>query len=713
MTESKLGLLSIKFNSDYATTMEARAFPGEAVRSLTPAEPWHATKFSIQGSGPDGATLSVESDEGGAVAKIVPGSWSITVHAYTASDKETGSGSCDVVLKPSQTSQATIQILPLAGTGNLTLTLEKNMAVPAGSLLNGELTHLGLPGRPEEGIAEAIAINISADQPSVLFENIPAGHYSLVLSLKDDAGTIVGGVAETMLVMKDFLTTGTCRFVMGTPELDLVTEIVPTEPLDTPLMSVSHWVPEGAPLQPLAIPSINAPDTITQNFWYLNGENLGPSATMVSNYGFLPENTMAAPLSATPYGVSLGRLDYVEQSNSGLSGSSYVLLEAHDGPMAAPVPWRASYDYTSALGPSLLGSSYPRNIGTQARESVRAVAASQAGLIVVAGMDEASAIHVFATGYGAEVRLPDTDTVNLSIDTSWVRMWRDEIIVDGSSRSADRLAISADGRFIAAANSSSNWIYFYALDAEGGISGRFSYKAELSDLEFSNIRDIDFSLDGTRLYALSNGRDGVFGFDVGASGIVRRDKVIFDETGTLNLNMQELLVTSSGAIVTSAKDTSTLYVLNDSGSLLLSDTITYEEGVSGGEHPSSLALRNTGDSFYTLCDSSKLVVFSRPDALSDYQIAGELILDAYMTGATLISSGSSPIGSNEMLCIFGGIKLGFIIPNADLTSYMKYFVTPDSGNEAGISTGEDLVYLDGAFILAGGSSGIASVFGRD
>jgi hypothetical protein len=712
-TQAKLGVLSLRFGSEYAAAMEARALADTGGRSLTPGEPWQAARFAVQGSGPDGNTISLESAESGATAKVVPGTWNIVVNAYTASGKETGSGSCSLILKPSQTTQATIQILPLAGTGNISLGLERNMAVPAGSTLSGTLTHLGLPGRPEEGIAAARAVSIPADQPGIVFENVPAGHYSLVMSLKDDAGMVVGGVAETLFVMKGFLTSGTCRFVMGTPELDLATEIMPAGPLDSPIMSVSHRVPEMAPFLPLALTSIKAPDSATLTAWYLNGESLGASSSLVNNYGFLPSNTVVAPISSTSYGVSLARLDYVEQSASGRSGSASVLLEMHDGPMMAPVSWRASYDYIAAMGPSLLGSAYPRDAGAQAQASVRAVAASQAGIVVVSGLDEDGAIHAFAAGYGAEMRLSDSSLVTLPIDLSWMRMWRDEIVIDGSSKSADRLAVTTDGRFIAAANSASNWLRLYALDASGGIAGTFNYKAEVGDLEFSDIRALGFSGDGTRLYALSNGRDGVFGFDVSASGIVRRDKVMFDAEGSQTLTMRDLVVTSSGAIVASAEATSTLYVLTDSGGLALSDTIVYQTGGPGGAKPASLACRGSGDSFYALCDSSKIVVYGRPDPQSAYQAAGEFLLDANMSGADYIAAGKSPILSDEMVCVLGGLKLGFIIPNPALTGFSKYTVTPDAGNEAGISTGVDLAYLNGAFILAGGTSGIVSVFGRD
>ena len=314
------GTLSLRFESSLVSDVTAKTGEESTFRSLTPNEPWQAARFAIQGSGPDGATLTLESDAAGATARIVPGTWNIAVRAYSASGKETGSGLASLILRPSQTTQSTIQILPLPGTGNLSLTLEKNMALPAGSTLSGTLTHLGLPGQPEEPISPPLTIGISADQPSMLLENIAAGHYSLALRLKDDTATTIGGVVETIFVMKGFITAGTCRFVLGSPELDLAAEILPIGPLNSPLMSVSHLIPDGGIIYPLAVTSLSGTDTAVASEWYLNGEALGASSPVTGNRGFLPEATRAGPISCMPFGISLARMDYIEQGASGRSG---------------------------------------------------------------------------------------------------------------------------------------------------------------------------------------------------------------------------------------------------------------------------------------------------------------------------------------------------------------------------------------------------------
>ncbi len=261
--DNRLGTLAAKLKIDTTLSSSKSAMhSGEAGqktadRVIRPSEIWAPVRFVISGIGPGGADFSVDGSEAGIETKLVPGAWAITVQAFSADGKEVAGGTAQCMLQPGRTTAVTITLYPIEGTGDISLTIAKSFELPAGARITGSLVHKGLPGHPAPSAPTILPVDIPAEQTSLSFAGIPAGHYALVLTLVASDGVTSGGCAQTIMVMAGFQTTGSCTIEMGMPMNYFTTELYPNSQLPPPLMSVGHVFPDSRKAIPIAIPPIN------------------------------------------------------------------------------------------------------------------------------------------------------------------------------------------------------------------------------------------------------------------------------------------------------------------------------------------------------------------------------------------------------------------------------------------------------------------------
>jgi WD40 repeat protein len=460
---------------------------------------------------------------------------------------------------------------------------------------------------------------------------------------------------------------------------------------------------------PLAIP-LFVPDAgeEVERIWHVNGVEAGQAVRLTGNRGLLPEGTYAFPQGVPLSPLSLVRADIVEESRSTFrAGSANVTLSAGEAADCGAFGWRADYDFSAALSPSLHHDTAANNGGTGIAYSAKAIAAGPSGLIAVSGLDGEGALHVFAAAYGAELdpALAGPGKV-LSIDASWIRLWRDRIKIGGSYKTADRLAVSNDGRFIASASSSSDWIHLCSLDSNGALLATFATTA------VGDIRALCFSPDGGRLYAAANSTKTIYAFNVGETGISPAWSTPLTN-GTESLSFQDMAVTGSGSIIVTAKDASRIYILSYDGSFNAEKTI---QGASGGTdpyHPGALAISGQGDAFYVLCDERKIIRFSRADSLSTYAPDSSFILPAEAEGSCFIAAGTRSGETSEIVAAAGGANIEFFEIGVDGNLLNVYPLRSAPGVPAGTQMSDMLCFARGAYLLSGGTSGIVSVFGAD
>ena len=713
---SRMGTLALNLQCDpIFASSRAIANGGAKPASIAPSEDWSPSRFMISGTGPGGAELSLDSSDTAIERKLAPGEWTIAIRAFSAGDKEVASGSSICLLQPGRTTSAKIVLFPVEGSGDLSLAIEKNLEVPAGGRIAGSLSYKGLPGKPAPQGSTALPIDIPAEQATLAFESLAAGHYSINLKLSSSDGIVSGGCVETILVVAGFMTSGSCTIEMGMPVVDLSAVLYPASALPAPIVSVEHSFSENVQPLPLAISRYQpeAGETMLRR-WYSNGEESGPGVEIVGNSGLLPAGTFAYPRATGPSPVSVLRADFVEESQQSFrSGSASVTLDAGRACEDSGFSWRASYNYAAAMGPSLGETTGAFTNGTGSASAVKAVATSPSGLIAISGFDEEGALHAFAAGYGAELDpIASPGAACLSIDASWIRLWRNKMRVNNDYKNADRLAVSNDGRIVAASNSVSNWIWLARLDEGGLFLETFvAMPGNGAPADMDSIRGLCFSADGGKLYAAANANKSIYTFVVDGSGLHFTASCGLNPPTTSPM-LQDIEVTRSGSIVVSVKEASSIYVLDEGSELLLTSTIA-GDSACGPYHPTSIAVSEEGDAFYVLCDEDEILCFSRTDPSSPYTQSSSFSLPYGVDGAKCIAAGPSPEGGGEILAVAGGDSLAFFDMAADRMPLNTAVFSASSCAQACIADANTLGYTRGAFILGGGTSGVISVFGRD
>lgn len=723
LQQGSTGTLSLRFSVHEsivktAGTAESRDIAG--ARTFMPAESAIPSRYMVTGTGPGMSVLSLEVEAGMARAMLIPGDWNLIVTGYSAEGKEVGTGNCTVTIRPGQVTNNEVTVFPIEGTGDLSITIMKNFQLPAGFTYTGKVVYKGLPGRPDAPAQADQVFDIPAEESSRFFGGIRSGYYTISISLKQADGTIVGGCVETAFVMAGTTTSGTCQVIMGAPELNLEPVLFPSEPLEAPLMSADLMISTEAEPIPLAVPPEGSQAGVQASTrWYANGTDQGEGYDLANACGFIPQGTVVYPFTGIGNGVRFFRADCIALDEAtGRSSNGIGWIDIRDGPTGGgALVWKATYDYMAIMGSSLTGPNTGNDTGTCEAYPVKALASSGSGLLAISGLDGEAAIHLFAVAYGAEAVSPDgSDRRILPAETPWMRLWRDRIQVGGDYKTADRLAISDDGSYIAAASSASGWLKIYALGPDGGISDSWEFTESGLGLtgHFSYLKALSFSPDSQTLYVLSSSTEGVHRFDLSSGEPVYVSSQLVPRDGAQTLSFQDMTVMPSGTVVVSSKDLSKLYFFDYTDGVWTYTTI---EGSTGGltpYHPAKLVKSARGDSFYVLCNGTSIARFSRTSATEPYARAGSFTLDAALSGSSLMTGGvsiSQGAGLSESLCVGAPGKLGCVV-FTDGVPGATYSLLPDPGDRAGIATAACIEFAKGVLVLGSfyGTYGTVSVF---
>ena len=419
--------------------------------------------------------------------------------------------------------------------------------------------------------------------------------------------------------------------------------------------------------------------------------------------------------AADPPQVSLLRADLVEEGAVSLrAGSASTALFTAEAPGDAEVGWRAGYACGAATGESIYGAG-AYGAGKAVSYMARAVAASPSGLVAVSGLDEEGAIHAFAAGYGAPLQAASpSGALVLPLDASWIRLWRDRIKDGSEYKSPDKLAISPDGRFIAAASTSSSWIALYGLGERGSWNPLAMVKASSSGMEgFGYVKGLCFSPDSTRLYAASNGNGTVYSFTVGpgvfslAAAFKLWERAVAGES----YDLQDLAVTASGAILVTSSARSRLSILADNDDQI---TAVLYQGAAGGiepYQPSALAIAPDGDAFYALCGGNRVLRYDRGEG--GYALTSTLALGPEAKDAKYLAAGAGWAGSRPMIAVAGGAAMAIYEPRPAPGCCIAHICAPDAGDTMGIASPSGLCFARGAFFLSSEAAKCVSVFGGE
>jgi hypothetical protein len=170
-------------------------------KSIVPPLDMEVASYDLSGNGPRMAAF-VQIGATGPTAEentLAVGAWTITVDAFNSNHEPIGAGSADVTIEAGVTTQASVQVSPLAGTGILTIAISWPSGTIAVPVVSGTLTSVG-------GTDQAISFTMGTDSASYSSGALNGGYYSLILQLSD--GTVVEwGSFEAVRILKGQTTT--------------------------------------------------------------------------------------------------------------------------------------------------------------------------------------------------------------------------------------------------------------------------------------------------------------------------------------------------------------------------------------------------------------------------------------------------------------------------------------------------------------------------
>jgi formylglycine-generating enzyme required for sulfatase activity len=250
------GALILNINSDDIAT-----------KTLVPDVTMSIVTYDISGSGPDGATFS---DTGIADPTYIQndlliGAWTVTVDGRNGDGTKIASATEAFSITGEQTTTVPITIIPLTGTGILTI----NMSWPADEITAPDIV---ATLAPNGGSSSPIEIIVSGDTASFSDATLAAGYYTLTIQLKDGS-TVVWGLAEAVRILAGETTIATLDLTLddinpllvGDLQLNITEDL--QNPIGITLTGGQTTLFVGADMTVTANPTI-APDSYQ---WYLNG----------------------------------------------------------------------------------------------------------------------------------------------------------------------------------------------------------------------------------------------------------------------------------------------------------------------------------------------------------------------------------------------------------------------------------------------------------
>jgi hypothetical protein len=620
-------------------------------KTLAPLESWETVRYSISAIGPGGAVFAKETTRTSLSANLAPGTWEITVKALSATAKPVAIARGNVLLEASRNSSLDLKLLPMEGNGSFALGLSASLSPPSGSRILGSLSPLDGPAQAAgmPSLSVSFPIDVNAEASSVDLAEVPAGFYILDLRLADSRGTLAGA-SETVFILAGFETRGSCRLELGTPGIAMNLAPLAMEPLVGMVLPARH----RASTDRFFRPSLAGAVVGTELTWKMNGSLVGNSIVLSAPADWpagLPAfaNCAAWDVSIVP---SIARLDVLAREPvSGRLGSAAAIYEFASGPSSAELEWVALYGTKAVTGESLFPGSSGSTPGTDSPAPVKAVAASgKPGTLLVAGFDAASSIHAFHISERGEL----------------FRLWKDEIRINSSTRTPDRLAVSDNRQFAAAAGSSSNWLRIYLMDASGKKIATQDFSSSSPGLSgLSYVKALAFSPDSKRLYVLANSPESIISISMPESaGGLASVEGLFDldalHPGT-SLGMSALAVASDGSVAASSLSSSRVFIFAaENTGLALVQTLDKTFAGSDFDNPMSLAFVRGSSDLHILCDGKRIIHVTRVDPGALYTMGGSISLPSAADTGTQILAGADAASGGTFLIASGGTGPVFI-----------------------------------------------------
>jgi hypothetical protein len=194
--------------SDKGNSLTISITNGIKARTLVPSLDMNAASFTVNGTGPAGATFS-QTTSGGAVTVtgLAFGSWSVTVNALNGGGTIIGSGQETVIVHTGQAVTVAITVVPLTGNGTLDLTVTWTDSQVEKPSIQASL----MPPSGDKDKAISLSFNDPHNPATYSSTSIPTGYQTLTVQLLDNDIAVMGAV-EVVRIVKGQTTTGSYAF---------------------------------------------------------------------------------------------------------------------------------------------------------------------------------------------------------------------------------------------------------------------------------------------------------------------------------------------------------------------------------------------------------------------------------------------------------------------------------------------------------------------
>jgi len=249
-------------------------FSQDIAMLLAPGTDMQVAGYDILGTGPNGASFSKTITGGtGEIQNLVFGSWNIDVMAKNAAGTVIYQGQGSTTVHAGQTSNLTVTVRPVSGTGSLNLTVNWN----AGDTENPSVVAQLLPS---SGAPINLTFQVTnGNQATCVTNAVPTGYYTLNLKLLD-SGLLTFGAVEVVRIVNNATTTGVYNFTeINKQNGNIIVNII--QQMNNPITVTMTG--QTSPLYIGQTMNITAsvPDATGEvvYVWYINGESKGTGAT--------------------------------------------------------------------------------------------------------------------------------------------------------------------------------------------------------------------------------------------------------------------------------------------------------------------------------------------------------------------------------------------------------------------------------------------------